>query len=112
MPLHPAPLAAACLLAACAAASAQNPPPSPEIEACRASGLVALQEKSPSVKDITFDVEGLTVAKADTRVEDTPIRTVVMGEAYLQRDKSDKAYQFVCLIGDKGKVVLTFFTQR
>ena len=34
-----------------------------------------------------------------------------MGEAYLQRDKSDKAYQFVCLIGEKGKVLMTFFTQ-
>ena len=116
MTLRPWTIAGSATLFLTVAAQAQTaaplPPPSPEIEACRASGLIALKEKTPSIKDVTFDVEGLTVAKADTKVEDTPIRTVIMGEAYLQRDKSDKAYQFVCLIGEKGKVLMTFFTQR
>ncbi|MBD2749401.1 hypothetical protein IC232_22220 [Microvirga sp. BT688] len=83
-----------------------------EVEACRLSGLAALKERSPSLEHLTFDVESLAISKADTRVEDTPIKMVVMGEAYLQREKSDKPNRFVCLVSDKGKVVLTFFTEQ
>jgi hypothetical protein len=45
-------------------------------------------------------------------VEDTPVKMVIMGDAYLQREKSDKPDRFVCLIGEKGKVLLTFFTEQ
>ena len=83
-----------------------------EVEACRLSGLAALKERSPSLEHLTFDMESLAISKASTRVEDTPIRMVVMGEAYLQRETSDKPNRFVCLISDKGKVVLTFFTEQ
>lgn len=83
-----------------------------EVEACRLSGLAALRERSPSIEHLTFDMESLAISKADTRVEDTPIRMVVMGDAYLQREKGDKSNRFVCLVSDKGKVVLTFFTER
>ncbi|WP_262267552.1 MULTISPECIES: hypothetical protein [Microvirga] len=83
-----------------------------EVEACRLSGLAALKERSPTLEHLTFDMESLAISKAATRVEDTPIRMVVMGEAYLQREKSDKPNRFVCLVSDKGKVVLTFFTEQ
>jgi hypothetical protein len=83
-----------------------------EVEACRLSGLTALKERSPSIEHLTFDMESLAISKANTRVEDTPIRMVIMGEAYLQREKSDKPNRFVCLVSDKGKVVLTFFTEQ
>ena len=83
-----------------------------EVEACRLSGLAALKERSPSLEHLTFDVESLAISKAATRVEDTPIRMVIMGDAYLQREKSDKPNRFVCLISEKGKVVLTFFTEQ
>ena len=83
-----------------------------EVEACRLSGLAALKERSPSIEHLTFDMESLAISKADTKVEDTPIRMVVMGEAYLQREKSDKPNRFVCLVSAKGKVVLTFFTEQ
>ena len=83
-----------------------------EVEACRLSGLAALKERSPTLEHLTFDMESLAISKAATRVEDRPIRMVVMGEAYLQREKSDKPNRFVCLISDKGKVVLTFFTEQ
>jgi hypothetical protein len=83
-----------------------------EVEACRLSGLVAIKERSPSLDQITLDMESLAVSKANTNVGDTPIRMVVMGDAYLQRDKADKPNRFVCLLSDKGKVVLTFFTEQ
>jgi len=83
-----------------------------EVEACRLSGLVAIKERSPSLDQITLDMESLAVSKANTKVGDTPIKMVVMGDAYLQRDKTDKPNRFVCLLSDKGRVVLTFFTEQ
>ena len=79
------------------------------IDACRASSLIALKEHSPSTKDVIFDMETLLVSKANTSVEDVPIRTVMMGEAYLEKKGIGKPQRFVCLIGEKGKVLLTFF---
>jgi hypothetical protein len=96
-------------LALSASAFAQAPI---EVEACRLSGLAALKERSPSIEHLTFDMESLAISKAATKVEDTPIKLVVMGDAYLQREKSDKPNRFVCLVSDKGKVVLTFFTEQ
>ena len=84
-------------------------PNDPAIDACRSSGLIALKEHSPSVKDIIFDMETLLISKANTHVEDVPIRTVMMGEAYLEKKGIGKPQRFVCLIGEKGKVLLTFF---
>ena len=83
-----------------------------EVDACRLSGLVALQERSPAIKDLTFDIDGLAISKADTKVEDTPVKMVILGDAYLQRETTDKSNRFVCLIGEKGKVLLTFFTEQ
>ncbi len=91
---------------------AQAVTPTPELDACRSTGLIALRERNPSIKDVSFDVDGMTVAKANTKVEDTPIRTIVIGDAYLEKGKKDSRRTFLCLIGDKGKVLLTFFTDK
>ena len=84
----------------------------PELEACRSTGLIALREKNPAIKDVTFDIDGMTVAKANTKVEDTPIKTIVFGDACVEKGKQDTRRTFLCLIGEKGKVLLTFFTDR
>jgi hypothetical protein len=84
-------------------------PDSPEIVACKATGLLALKEKSPSVRDLVLDMDTLIVSKANTDIEGTPVRTVIMGDAYLEKKGTGKAQHFLCLIGDKGKVLLTFF---
>ena len=85
---------------------------SPELDACRSTGLIALKEHNPSIKDVSFDVDGMTIAKANTKVEDTVIKTIVIGDAYLEKGKRDSRRTFLCLIGEKGKVVLTFFTDK
>jgi hypothetical protein len=103
----PAFLAASFIMSS--AAFAQVPA---EVEACRLSGLAALKARSPSIEHLTFDIESLAISKAETKVEDTPIKMIVMGDAYLQREKGDKPNRFVCLVSDKGKVVLTFFTEQ
>ncbi len=40
----------------------------PELEACRSSGLVALKERNPSISDVSLDMDGMTVAKANAKV--------------------------------------------
>src|ERR1700734_4232063 len=62
---------------------------SPELDACRSTGLIALKEHNPSIKDVSFDVDGMTIARANTKVEDTVIKTIVMGDAYLEKGKKD-----------------------
>ncbi len=80
--------------------------------ACKQKALVALKKTSPSVEDIFIDMDGLTVAESDTVVGNTKIIGVMMGEAYIQRDKTDKVHRFLCLTGEGGKVLMTFFTER
>ena len=84
----------------------------PELELCRSTGLIALRERDPSIKDVSLDVDGMTVAKANTKVEDTPIKTIVIGDVYLEKGKKETRRTFLCLIGEKGKVLLTFFTDK
>ena len=110
-----APIAALVLFSAIGAAQAQEvprTPPNPELEACKTTGLVALKERSPAVTDVLIDPDAVTIAKADTKVEDTPVKAVIMGDAYLEKNKTEKPHRFLCLIGEKGKVLLTFFTQQ
>ena len=102
-------LTAAVLCSGTAQAQAPN---DSEVAACKATGLVALKERSPSVKDIILDMETLAISKANTKIEDTPVRTVIMGEVYLERKETEKSQRFLCLIGEKGKVLLTFFTTQ
>jgi hypothetical protein len=85
---------------------------SPEADACKASGLIALRQKSPQVKDIEIDLDSAKIINADTKIEDIPIKTVVIGDAYIERVKSAKPQTFVCVIGAKGKVLLTLFSDK
>ena len=84
----------------------------PSVEACRNTGLIALKQSSPSLKDLIFDPESLAVSKANTKVGDTPVREVIMGDAYFEKKQTGKGHRFVCLLGEKGKVLLTFFTEQ
>lgn len=85
---------------------------SPEADACKASGLLALKQKYPQVKDVLIDLDSAKIIKVDTTIEDVPIRTVVVGDAYVERTKTTKPQTLVCVIGDKGKVLLTLFSDK
>jgi hypothetical protein len=83
------------------------------VSACKATGFLALKERSEDITDLVIDVESVAVSPADTRVEDVAIKTVVLGEAYIARNgATGKPDRFVCLLGEKGKVLLTFFTAQ
>ena len=113
-------LSISALLAAPAFAQTTSPtsgapsekPVSSEVATCKAAALHTLSAREPEINDIYIDEDGATIATAETKVEDTPITRIIMGEAYLRTDKSDKPRRFLCLIGEKGKVLLTFFTAR
>ncbi|HSU99588.1 MAG TPA: hypothetical protein VLI91_05740 [Roseiarcus sp.] len=105
-------LPASTLLALLTAASAYAETMSPEADACKASGLIALKQKHPQVKDVVIDLDSARIIKADTKIEDVPIKTVVIGEAYVERTKASKPQTLVCVIGDKGKVLLTLFSDK
>ena len=99
------------ILSAVAVTSTGNAqtPDNPEIAACKATGILALKEKSPTVRELVLDMDTMVVSKANTEIEGIPIRTVIMGDVYLEKKVTGKAQHFLCLIGDKGKVLLTFF---
>ena len=100
------------LLASLAAGAACAETLSPEADACKASGLIALKQKYPQVKDVLIDLDSAKIIKTDTMIEDVPIKTVVIGDAYVERTKTTKPQTLVCVIGDKGKVLLTLFSDK
>lgn len=85
---------------------------SPEADACKASGLLALKQKAPQVKDVMIDLDSAKIINADTAIEGVPVRTVVIGDAYVEQGNKDKPRTLVCLIGDKGKVLMTLFSAK
>lgn len=84
----------------------------PEVDACRASGLIALRERSSAVKDVSLDLDSMRVVKVNSKIEDVPIKAVVLGDAYIEKKRTGKAQTFVCIVGDKGKVLLTIFSDQ
>jgi hypothetical protein len=100
------------VLAALAASPAYSQTPSPEVDACKASGLIALKQKTPQIQDIVVDLDSARIIKADTTIETVPVRTVVIADAYVEQRSKDKPQTLVCVIGDKGKVLLTMFSSR
>jgi hypothetical protein len=100
------------LLASLAAGAACAETLSPETDACKASGLIALKQKYPQVKYVLIDLDSAKIIKADTMIEDVPIKTVVIGDAYIERTKTTKPQTLVCVIGDKGKVLLTLSSDK
>ena len=85
---------------------------SPEADACKASGLLALKQKVPQIQDVTIDLDSAKIITADTAIEGVPVRTVVIGDAYVEQGNKDKPRTLVCLIGDKGKVLMTLFSTK
>jgi hypothetical protein len=100
------------LLASLIASTAFTETLSPEADACKASGLLALKQRFPQVKDVLIDLDSAKIIKADTTIESVPIKTVVIGDAYVERTKTTKPQTLVCVIGDKGKVLLTLFSDK
>ncbi|MGX1740525.1 hypothetical protein ACWIEX_03130 [Bosea sp. NPDC055353] len=87
-------------------------PATPEIATCKSAALQALHAKEPEIKDIYIDEDAATVAVSESKIENIPVTRIVMAEAYLRTDRSDKPRRFLCLLGEKNKVLLTFFTAR
>ena len=84
----------------------------PEIDACRASGLIALKERSPTIKDVELDLDSVRVIKMNSRIGDVAIKAMVLGEASIEKKTSSKAKNLICVLGEKGKVLLSVFSDQ
>ena len=87
-------------------------PDAPEIDACRATGLIALKQRSPTTTDVALDLDSMRVVKVNSKIENVEIKAIVLGEAYIEKQKSGKAKNLICILGDKGKVLLTIFSDQ
>lgn len=87
-------------------------PDTPEVDACRASGLIALKETAPAIKDVAIDPDSVRIFKMDKTIGNEPVRAVVIGDVSIEKTKSSKPRSLVCVVGDKGKVLVTYFTAQ
>ena len=87
-------------------------PDAPEIDACRATGLIALKQRSPTTTDVTLDLDSVRVVKMNSKIENVEIKAIVLAEAYVEKQKSGKSKNLICILGDKGKVLLTVFSDQ
>ncbi len=71
-----------------------------------------MRRRTPANKDVVFEPNTLSDTKVDTMVGTEKVQTVILGLADVQTGTKDKPHQFVCLIGDKGRVLYSFFTER
>jgi hypothetical protein len=84
----------------------------PEIDACRASGLIALKERSPTIKDVELDLDSVRVIKMNSKIGGVDIKAMVLGDASIEKKTSSKAKNLICILGEKGKVLLTVFSDQ
>ena len=84
----------------------------PQIDACRASGLIALKERSPTIKDVEPDLDSVRVIKMNSKIGDVDIKAMVLGEVSIEKKTSSKAKNLICILGEKGKVLLTVFSDQ
>jgi hypothetical protein len=84
----------------------------PEIDACRATGLIALKQRSPTIKDVALDLDSVRVIKMNSKIGDVDIKAVVLGEASIEKKTSSKTRNLICIVGEKGKVLLTVFSDQ
>jgi hypothetical protein len=100
-----------CVTVAAAPAEAQEPP---EAAVCRKAAITTLKSESDlsPLKDVKLDLDSLTVATSKAEIEGIKVRTVLIGQATIQRESSDEPHTFLCLLGENEKVLLTFFTKR
>lgn len=87
-------------------------PDTPEVDACRASGLIALKETAPTIKDVEIDPDSVRIFKMDKKIGDEPVKAVVIGDVTIEKGKESKPRSLVCVVGDKGKVLVTYFTTQ
>ncbi len=99
-------------MAAYAETSASENADAPEIDACRASGLIALKEHAPTIKDVELDLDSVRVIKMNSKIGDVDIKAMVLGEASIEKKTSSKAKNLICILGEKGKVLLTVFSDQ
>jgi hypothetical protein len=58
-------------------------------------------------------IDSLRVVKIDKKIENVEIKALVFDDAYIEKRKSTgKPKSLICIIGDKGKMLLTHFSDQ
>ena len=96
--------------AALAAAPVRAESLSPEADACKASGLIALEQRAPLVKDELVGRDSAKAIDAGAATVGVPVGAVVIGGGYVEKGRNGKPQTLVRLIGEKGKVLMTLFS--
>ena len=84
----------------------------PQVEECRKVGLAALKQRSPSLDQITLDMDLDSNFEGRHSSRGNPHQDDNHGGGLSCSDKTDKPNRFLCLLSSGGKVVLTFFTEQ
>jgi hypothetical protein len=77
----------------------------------RTGGVSVKGERNPGIKDVSFEVDGMTVAKANTKVEDTPIKRSLLTTPISKRQE-DTRRTFSCLIEEREQSLADVFTDK
>lgn len=56
----------------------------PAVTVCQATGLIALKQRESYISDLVLSMDSLAVSTAETKVEDVPVKTVILGEASIK----------------------------
>jgi hypothetical protein len=67
-------------------------PDTPELDACRASGLIALKESAPAIKDVAIDPDSVRIFKMDKKIGEEPVRAVLIGDVSIEQQKSSRSF--------------------
>ena len=86
------------------------PVANPELEACRSTGLIALRERNPSIKDVSFDVDGMTLSEGKYESRGYAHENNLIGDAYLEKGKKDTRRTF--LVSSVRKVKSSYVFHR
>ena len=70
-----------------------------------------MKERSPTIKDVELDLDSVRVIKM-IKIGNVDIKAMVLGEASIEKKTSSKAKNLICILGEKGKVLLAVFSDQ
>ena len=58
------------------------------------------------------NIDSVRLIKVNSKIGNIDIKAIVLGDANIEKKKSDKTQYFICIVGEKGKVLLTIFSDQ
>jgi len=61
---------------------------------------------------VAIDPDSVRIFKMEKKIGEEAVRAVVIGDVSIEKTQSSKPRSLVCVVGDKGKVLLTYFSAQ